>query len=25
VKVRDFLAVRGRAGKPCPRCGTTIR
>ena len=25
VKVRDFLNVRGRAGKPCPRCGTTIR
>ena len=25
VKVRDFLAVRGRAGKPCPTCGTTIR
>jgi formamidopyrimidine-DNA glycosylase len=24
-KLRDFLAVRGRAGKPCPRCGTTIR
>jgi formamidopyrimidine-DNA glycosylase len=25
VKVRDFLAVRGRDGKPCPACGTTIR
>ena len=25
VKVRDFLAVRGRDGKPCPRCGTTLR
>jgi formamidopyrimidine-DNA glycosylase len=25
VKVRDFLAVRGRDGKPCLRCGTTIR
>lgn len=25
IKVRDFLAVRGRDGKPCPRCGTTIR
>jgi formamidopyrimidine-DNA glycosylase len=25
MKVRDFLAVRGRAGKPCPTCGTTIR
>jgi len=24
-KLRDFLAVRGRDGKPCPRCGTTIR
>ena len=21
-KVRDFLQVRGRAGEPCPRCGT---
>jgi formamidopyrimidine-DNA glycosylase len=25
VKVRDFLAVRGRDGQPCPRCGTKIR
>jgi formamidopyrimidine-DNA glycosylase len=25
TKVRDFLAVRGRDGKPCPVCGTTIR
>lgn len=25
VKVRDFLAVRGRVGQPCPRCGTKIR
>jgi formamidopyrimidine-DNA glycosylase len=25
VKVRDFLAVRGRDGKPCRICGTTIR
>jgi formamidopyrimidine-DNA glycosylase len=25
VKVRDFLAVRGRDGQPCPRCGTTVR
>lgn len=25
VKVRDFLKVRGRDGKPCPRCGTTLR
>lgn len=24
-KVRDFLSVRNRKGKPCPRCGTTIR
>lgn len=24
-KLRDFLSVRGRAGQPCPRCGTTIR
>jgi formamidopyrimidine-DNA glycosylase len=25
IKVRDFLKVRGRDGKPCPVCGTTIR
>jgi formamidopyrimidine-DNA glycosylase len=25
VKVRDFLMVRGRDGKPCRVCGTTIR
>jgi formamidopyrimidine-DNA glycosylase len=25
AKLRDFLAVRGRTGKPCPRCATTIR
>jgi formamidopyrimidine-DNA glycosylase len=25
VKVRDFLAVRGRDGKPCRVCGATIR
>jgi formamidopyrimidine-DNA glycosylase len=25
VKLRDFLKVRGRAGQPCPACGTTIR
>lgn len=25
VKVRDFLSVRGRDGKPCLVCGTTIR
>ncbi|HTX71571.1 MAG TPA: DNA-formamidopyrimidine glycosylase family protein [Rectinemataceae bacterium] len=24
-KVRDHMRVRGRAGQPCPRCGTTIR
>lgn len=24
-KVRDFLKVRNRHGKPCPRCGSTIR
>jgi len=24
-KLRDFLKVRGRAGQPCQRCGTTIR
>ena len=24
-KLRDFLAVRGRDGKPCRVCGTTIR
>jgi formamidopyrimidine-DNA glycosylase len=23
--VRDFLKVRGRAGQPCPACGTVIR
>lgn len=25
VKVRDFLRVRNRKGRPCPACGTTIR
>jgi formamidopyrimidine-DNA glycosylase len=25
VKLRDFLAVRGRVGQPCPRCGSKIR
>jgi formamidopyrimidine-DNA glycosylase len=25
AKLRDFLAVRGRDGKPCPVCGTTLR
>jgi formamidopyrimidine-DNA glycosylase len=24
VKVRDFLAVHGKAGQPCPRCGSTV-
>jgi formamidopyrimidine-DNA glycosylase len=24
VEVRDFLAVHGRGGQPCPACGTTI-
>lgn len=24
-KLRDFLSVRGRAGQPCPRCGTKLR
>jgi len=24
VEVRDFLAVHGRPGQPCPRCGTLI-
>jgi len=24
VEVRDFMAVHGKAGQPCPRCGTTI-
>jgi formamidopyrimidine-DNA glycosylase len=23
-EIRDFLAVHGQAGQPCPRCGTTI-
>ncbi len=25
IKVRDFLAVRGRDGQPCRVCGSTIR
>jgi formamidopyrimidine-DNA glycosylase len=25
VEVRDFLAVHGKAGQPCPRCGNPIR
>jgi formamidopyrimidine-DNA glycosylase len=24
VEVRDFLAVHGKPGQPCPRCGTSI-
>jgi formamidopyrimidine-DNA glycosylase len=24
VEIRDFLAVHGKGGEPCPRCGTTI-
>jgi formamidopyrimidine-DNA glycosylase len=24
VEIRDFLAVHGRAGQPCPRCGSTV-
>ena len=24
VQVRDFLAVHGKAGQPCPRCGSAI-
>ena len=24
VEVRDFLAVHGKAGQPCPRCGSAI-
>jgi len=24
VAVRDFLAVHGKAGQPCPRCGTSV-
>jgi formamidopyrimidine-DNA glycosylase len=24
VELRDFLAVHGRAGQPCPRCGSPI-
>ncbi len=24
VELRDFLAVHGKAGQPCPRCGSTI-
>jgi formamidopyrimidine-DNA glycosylase len=25
IKLRDFLKMRGRAGQPCPACGTVIR
>jgi formamidopyrimidine-DNA glycosylase len=24
VEIRDFLMVHGQAGRPCPRCGSTI-
>jgi formamidopyrimidine-DNA glycosylase len=24
VEMRDFLAVHGKTGRPCPRCGSTI-
>jgi formamidopyrimidine-DNA glycosylase len=24
VEIRDFMAIHGRAGEPCPRCGTPI-
>jgi formamidopyrimidine-DNA glycosylase len=24
VEIRDFLAIHGKAGQPCPRCGGTI-
>jgi formamidopyrimidine-DNA glycosylase len=24
VEIRDFLAVHGKAGEPCPRCGSTV-
>jgi len=24
VEVRDFLSVHGKAGQPCPRCGSPI-
>ena len=24
VEVRDFMAVHGKAGKPCPRCGSPV-
>lgn len=24
IEVRDFLAVHGKAGQPCPRCGSAI-
>jgi len=24
IEIRDFLQVHGRAGEPCPRCGTQI-
>jgi formamidopyrimidine-DNA glycosylase len=24
IEIRDFLAVHGKAGQPCPRCGSSI-
>ena len=24
VEIRDFLAVHGKPGQPCPRCGAAI-
>jgi formamidopyrimidine-DNA glycosylase len=24
VELRDFMAVHGKAGQPCPRCGAPI-
>jgi formamidopyrimidine-DNA glycosylase len=24
VEIRDFLAIHGKAGQPCPRCGTPV-
>jgi formamidopyrimidine-DNA glycosylase len=24
VEVRDFLAVHGKPGQPCPRCGSSV-
>ena len=24
VEVRDFMSVHGKAGQPCPRCGSPV-